>query len=55
MRGAHVENPKISLGAMVRMQVVNLRQLYFKQKKQKQLLCVCASNQRTLHIVMAHI
>jgi hypothetical protein len=55
MRGAHAENPKISLGAMVRMLEVSLPQMYLQQKKTKLQLCVCASKQRTLHIVMAHI
>jgi hypothetical protein len=52
MLGAPVENQKMDYGAMVRMQELDLDQLYLKQKKQQQHLCVCASKQRRLLTVM---
>jgi hypothetical protein len=55
MRGAPVESQKINRGAMVLIREVSFLQKYFRQKKPKRLLSVCASKQRIHLIVMAHI
>jgi len=55
MHGVPAVNQKISLGAMEHMQPVNSPLMFLKQKSQRMLLCVCASKQKILPIVMVNI
>jgi hypothetical protein len=55
MRGVHVVNQKINLGAMEHTWKVNLPQKFLKQMNQKKLPCVCVGKQRMHPIAMDRI